>query len=551
MSVAIAAATTLAEGTAPQEPAEESLPLPSLLTGRPEAVAAFSDGPKAATGPIRKSPPGLTLDSGREGQQEANDEEYRAALGKEPLVSIDSSSTKASRRGEPEKSADSENEASGQSGDSETQSELQTPPTTPPGDGPALVEGDLPSVGSALHASGRCSRCCFYLKGRCRNGAGCQFCHLQHEKRSRGRGCRGHATSGKAAKKEELARGDAAAPPRPPAFAAPPGLDSPAVAPVPRGPPPPGLPAPGMPTPNATPVGAKGLVLSTLPSAASVQPPQQLQPPQLPPFSSPRGVAPQECGAEPAAPETSPRCSAPEPEAEAAAAGRAGQHRAEPVQRENLRGCAPPAGRPNGAGRVLVPRDALELKRGGMLFATPAPAAPAAPAKGRPPAAAPAPGLLATAAPAPQGPVAANTAGEASRRARRSPSPERTAAAALVALGFPFSGPPAARGAARGEVAGACRLPPLLGQGLCGPLTASAAAPLCFPGFPNGLLHSHPLLVPPMAHAHFQASVAAMMAARSAAFGAACPTARAAPHAVPRAGKHGSRAPKASGSGRK
>eukprot|EP00930_Biecheleria_cincta_P069436 TRINITY_DN57181_c0_g1_i1.p1 TRINITY_DN57181_c0_g1~~TRINITY_DN57181_c0_g1_i1.p1 ORF type:complete len:413 (-),score=69.49 TRINITY_DN57181_c0_g1_i1:183-1421(-) len=59
----------------------------------------------------------------------------------------------------------------------------------------AGAAGGLPSVGSALHASGRCSRCCFFLKDRCRNGVNCQFCHLPHERRSRGRGCRGHGSS--------------------------------------------------------------------------------------------------------------------------------------------------------------------------------------------------------------------------------------------------------------------------------------------------------------------------------------------------------------------
>mmetsp|Transcript_99582 Transcript_99582/g.257329 ORF Transcript_99582/g.257329 Transcript_99582/m.257329 type:complete len:911 (-) Transcript_99582:257-2989(-) len=61
----------------------------------------------------------------------------------------------------------------------------------------------LPSVGSALHASGQCSRCCFFLKNRCRNGVNCQFCHLDHERRSRGRGCRGRGTSSKEAKAAE------------------------------------------------------------------------------------------------------------------------------------------------------------------------------------------------------------------------------------------------------------------------------------------------------------------------------------------------------------
>jgi len=74
----------------------------------------------------------------------------------------------------------------------------------------ATAARGLPSVGSALHAAGKCSRCCFYLKNRCRNGVNCQFCHLPHERRPRGRGCRGHGTS-----KEVCS---------PPGFRAPPGL---------------------------------------------------------------------------------------------------------------------------------------------------------------------------------------------------------------------------------------------------------------------------------------------------------------------------------------
>jgi len=62
-----------------------------------------------------------------------------------------------------------------------------------------LTEDGLPSLGSALHESGECTRCCFFFKGRCRNGVNCQFCHLQHGKRTRGRGCRGHGMSKKAA----------------------------------------------------------------------------------------------------------------------------------------------------------------------------------------------------------------------------------------------------------------------------------------------------------------------------------------------------------------
>jgi hypothetical protein len=41
----------------------------------------------------------------------------------------------------------------------------------------------LPSAGSALHREGKCKRCCFFPKGRCSNGADCQYCHFAHEKR--------------------------------------------------------------------------------------------------------------------------------------------------------------------------------------------------------------------------------------------------------------------------------------------------------------------------------------------------------------------------------
>lgn len=68
----------------------------------------------------------------------------------------------------------------------------------------AYAAGGLPSVGSALHTSGRCSRCCFFLKSRCRNGVNCQFCHLSHERRSRGRGCRGHGSSRFAEMQEDV-----------------------------------------------------------------------------------------------------------------------------------------------------------------------------------------------------------------------------------------------------------------------------------------------------------------------------------------------------------
>lgn len=47
----------------------------------------------------------------------------------------------------------------------------------------ALCTCDLPSIGSAMHASGECRRCNFFPKGRCQNGKDCIFCHLPHEKR--------------------------------------------------------------------------------------------------------------------------------------------------------------------------------------------------------------------------------------------------------------------------------------------------------------------------------------------------------------------------------
>jgi len=42
---------------------------------------------------------------------------------------------------------------------------------------------DLPSIGSAQHATGECKRCNFYPKGRCQNGKNCSFCHYSHDKR--------------------------------------------------------------------------------------------------------------------------------------------------------------------------------------------------------------------------------------------------------------------------------------------------------------------------------------------------------------------------------
>lgn len=47
----------------------------------------------------------------------------------------------------------------------------------------ADVSEDLPSRGSAKHASGECQRCNFFSNGRCTNGRDCSFCHFEHDKK--------------------------------------------------------------------------------------------------------------------------------------------------------------------------------------------------------------------------------------------------------------------------------------------------------------------------------------------------------------------------------
>eukprot|EP00429_Kryptoperidinium_foliaceum_P071333 CAMPEP_0176070750 /NCGR_PEP_ID=MMETSP0120_2-20121206/35335_1 /TAXON_ID=160619 /ORGANISM="Kryptoperidinium foliaceum, Strain CCMP 1326" /LENGTH=267 /DNA_ID=CAMNT_0017404403 /DNA_START=91 /DNA_END=890 /DNA_ORIENTATION=- len=84
-------------------------------------------------------------------------------------------------------------------GDSSTDEGQGSDDDQPAGGAPPSRDG-VPSMGSAAHFSGECTPCCFFFKNRCRNGESCQFCHLPHEKRSRGRGCRGHGTT----KKERL-----------------------------------------------------------------------------------------------------------------------------------------------------------------------------------------------------------------------------------------------------------------------------------------------------------------------------------------------------------
>lgn len=144
---------------------------------------------------------------------------------------------------------------------------------------------ELPSLGSAMHASGSCSRCCFFLKGRCRNGADCRFCHFRHEKRSRGRGCRGHGAVGKtpvgtAGGATEVDTPAMTAPTEvkvPGAFAIPPGLDALAVPPTPSAagiPPPPGL------LPRAAEAHGQGPLFATAPPTPSTSSstPQRVMP---------------------------------------------------------------------------------------------------------------------------------------------------------------------------------------------------------------------------------------------------------------------------------
>lgn len=182
----------------------------------------------------------------------------------------------------------------------------------------------LPSIGSALHASGKCSRCCFYLKNRCRNGINCQFCHLPHERRSRGRGCRGHGTS-KLTEAQDVKDTILPGLMRPP-----PGLDL--VPPVPHGLPhaPPGLDSPKgfghmtlaaysqPPTPQGGPLAPARMAMS-LPSTPSGAIPGRCltrtappAPPLLPPSGPPRGL-PQDDDKAPPPPENSPGglCQAP------------------------------------------------------------------------------------------------------------------------------------------------------------------------------------------------------------------------------------------------
>lgn len=63
--------------------------------------------------------------------------------------------------------------------------------------------GSMPSVGSAGHDQGLCKRCAFFPKGRCKNGADCTHCHMDHPKQVRHRRRPQHRT-GRRAEDAEL-----------------------------------------------------------------------------------------------------------------------------------------------------------------------------------------------------------------------------------------------------------------------------------------------------------------------------------------------------------
>jgi len=75
--------------------------------------------------------------------------------------------------------------------DSDRSSAGYVPPSSVEGAAPPLLEG-MPSVGSALHESGKCKPCLF-LKGKlgCDKGAECRFCHLHHKRSANPRPCKG------------------------------------------------------------------------------------------------------------------------------------------------------------------------------------------------------------------------------------------------------------------------------------------------------------------------------------------------------------------------
>jgi len=50
---------------------------------------------------------------------------------------------------------------------------------------------EVPSVGSLLHASGKCTPCIFFTReSGCQKGECCKFCHIRHQRKHRDRPCK-------------------------------------------------------------------------------------------------------------------------------------------------------------------------------------------------------------------------------------------------------------------------------------------------------------------------------------------------------------------------
>mmetsp|Transcript_58442 Transcript_58442/g.118856 ORF Transcript_58442/g.118856 Transcript_58442/m.118856 type:complete len:468 (-) Transcript_58442:82-1485(-) len=224
----------------------------------------------------------------------------------------------------------------------------------------ASSPGELPSVGSALHASGKCSRCCFFLKNRCRNGVNCQFCHLPHERRSRGRGCRGHG--GGSRKEEAISEELPKLPPQAPVAGPPPGLSPPCF--LATAPPPPGL-AGLRASPQGQFMAAAARFEAFVPSAtAAAAAAAAVAPPMMPPMAPPRDL-PEAVGQQaPPPPDNSPNGSGGDALWRAAAAR--GRTRPPPPPLDDVAMALPPIS-------VVLPPCSFGAAREGGLLATPAP----------------------------------------------------------------------------------------------------------------------------------------------------------------------------------
>merc|ERR1719421_2156951 len=87
--------------------------------------------------------------------------------------------------GGPSESAGSGSELSGKTNEDAAKASRDNQ-ETPRGnnkDAGAQSSPQLPSVGSAQHATGECKPCLFFPKGSCTNGETCNFCHFKHETR--------------------------------------------------------------------------------------------------------------------------------------------------------------------------------------------------------------------------------------------------------------------------------------------------------------------------------------------------------------------------------